>query len=103
MAAEGERQFTIQGPEYRPRTRQLHGPLTSAAVRCSALFGGRTRIRHQQVEDIGADPRRIAVPFIFPVTVNLPVGTCQRVPAVRAPPADRLMGLVKSAVRPEMG
>src|SRR5262249_48407590 len=38
-----------------------------------------------------------------PVTVNLPTWTCQRIPVVSAPPANRLMRLVELTVRAVMG
>src|SRR5262249_41074645 len=50
-----------------------------------------------------ADPGRVAVPFLQPVTVNLPVGTRRRIPVVGAPQTNRLVCLVELTVRPVMG
>src|SRR5262245_8798200 len=65
--------------------------------------GGRTSVRHEQVEDVGADLARVTVPFVFPVAVKLPAGTRQRITVVLAPAVDRLMGLAEEAIGPVMG
>src|SRR5262249_20177777 len=56
----------------------------------------------KQAEDIGADLGWVAVPVVFPVTVNLPIGAGQHMSVRGAPCADRLIRLVKQLVRPEM-
>src|SRR5262245_47424898 len=77
-------------------TKSLRAP----AVRCTTWLGDRIPVPNEQVEDVGGDLRRIVVPFIFPMTIHLPIGTCQRVPVLPAPPSYRLMRLAELAVRP---
>src|SRR5438270_12123565 len=73
------------------------------ADRCSAWSGGRTPVGSKQIVDFGGDLGWVAVPFVFPVTVDFPIRAGQRVSILPAPQKNRLVGLVDELVRPVMG
>ena len=74
----------------------------TGGVRRRFLISGGTPIIHEQIIDVGAYLGGIAIPFIFPVTVNLPTRAGQRVAIFLAPPQNRLMRRVHLSVRSEV-
>src|SRR5262249_31845694 len=84
-----ERQFKFTGKLEK---------LTLTIDRTEARSGG-----HQEVgcrkERAGRSRGRVDVPFVFPVTVDLPNGTGHHMPVGCAPLADRLICVVKQGIR----
>src|SRR5262249_54372484 len=58
-----------EAPATTPALREIR---MAASDGRSASFDGRSRVPLQQIRDIGADLRRVAVPLVHPVTIDFP-------------------------------